>query len=211
MDGTLIDNMSYHTAAWMRLFQEMDLNPDPDEFQRKHSGKPTFDVLGEIFSGNMDEEEILAFAERKELIYQEICRPHLKPLAGLDSFLKESKALGVALAVASSARQGNIDFILEGLGIKKMFDVIVGSYDVTRGKPDPEMFLLAARRMNLPPERCLVFEDAPAGIQAAENAGMRTIVLTTQLTEKEASQNRHVVIAVPDFTTLQPELLIKQL
>jgi beta-phosphoglucomutase-like phosphatase (HAD superfamily) len=113
MDGTMIDNMRFHTDTWRQLLAERDLDIDMDEFQRHTSGKPTFDILRDMFGHELTEEEIKTFAERKELLYRDFYRPHLKAVAGLHVFLSAAREFRMALAVASSARRRNIGFVLE--------------------------------------------------------------------------------------------------
>ena len=106
---------------------------------------------------------------------------HLRPLIGLPEFLQQARAAGMRLGVATAADLVNAAFVLEGIGLRQVFDVIVTADDITRGKPDPEIFLLAAQRLGVPPGRCLVFEDAPMGIEAARRAGMLAVALTTSI------------------------------
>jgi beta-phosphoglucomutase family hydrolase len=209
MDGTMIDNMRFHTAAWVKLLAESDLEVDVEEFIRHGSGKPTHELLSEMFGDRMTEEERIQFAQKKEVLYRDIYRPHLKPIEGLTQFLTLAKARGIPLAIASSARQPNIEFILRGLELEGMFEVVIGASAVKRGKPDPEMFLLAANRLRLPPERCIVFEDAIAGIQAAGGAGMKTVVIATQLSEAEACQFPNVIAVLENYSRFLAEDCIK--
>lgn len=208
MDGTMIDNMRFHTEAWTRLLTGSDLEVDVEEFLRRSSGKPTHELLEEMFGDRMPEDERRKFAERKEILYRDIYRPHLKAIPGLAKFLEESQQLGIPLAIASSARQRNIEFVLRGLEMEKVFQAVISAADVRKGKPDPEMFLAAAERLQREPKDCLVFEDALAGIEAARLAGMRTVVITTQLSNAEALSFPHVLCALGDYSAIHPSALI---
>jgi beta-phosphoglucomutase family hydrolase len=205
MDGTMIDNMRFHTEAWVKLLAESSLEVDTEEFIRHSSGKPTHELLQEMFGDRMSEEERRQFAQRKEILYRDIYRPHLKPIEGLIPFLAKASEQGILLALASSARRANIEFVLRGLDLEGMFQIIVDSSEVKQGKPDPEMFLLAARRLDLPPDQCIVFEDAIAGIRAAASAGMKTVVMATQLSESEARQFPNVIAFLNQYTDFSPE------
>ncbi len=205
MDGTMIDNMRFHTEAWVKLLAESDLELDVEDFIRHSSGKPTHELLREMFGDRMSEEERRQFAKRKEVLYRDIYRPHLTPIGGLISFLTQAKEQGIPLALASSARKANIDFILRGLGLEGAFQVVVDSSEVKKGKPDPEMFLLAALRLHLPPNRCVVFEDSIAGIQAARGAGMNTVVIATQLSESDARQFPNVIAFLDHYSDFSPD------
>jgi beta-phosphoglucomutase len=211
MDGTMIDNMRFHTEAWTRLLAESTLEVDVEEFLRRSSGKPTHELLEEMFGEQMPETERRKFAERKEILYRDIYRPHLKAIPGLARFLEESQQQGIPLALASSARQRNIEFVLRGLGMEGIFQTVISAADVKRGKPDPEMFLTAAAQLQREPKDCIVFEDALAGIEAARLAGMRTVVITTLLSEAEALSFPHVLRALQDYTALHPSALIHTL
>ncbi len=205
MDGTMIDNMRFHTEAWVKLLAESCLEVDVEEFIRHSSGKPTYELLQEMYGERMSEEERKQFAKKKEVLYREIYRPHLKPIDGLIPFLAKAKEQGILLALASSARRANIEFILRGLGLEGVFQVIIDSSEVKKGKPDPEMFLLTAHRLDLPPDQCIVFEDAIAGIQAASSAGMKTVVIATQLSESEARQFPNVIAFLGHYCGFSPE------
>ena len=208
MDGTMIDNMRFHTEAWTRLLTALDLEVDAEEFLRRSSGKPTHELLEEMFGDRMPEAERRKLAEHKEILYRDIYRPHLKALPGLMRFLAESKKMEIPLAIASSARQRNIEFVLRGLEMEGVFDTVISAADVKKGKPDPEMFLAAAVRLQREPKDCIIFEDALAGIEAARLAGMRTVVITTQLSETEARNFPHVIRALGDYSALHPSELL---
>jgi beta-phosphoglucomutase len=99
--------------------------------------------------------------------------------------------------------------LIKGLGVQDLFDVVIGAFDVQQGKPNPEIFFTAASKLGLLPSQCIVFEDALTGIEAASRAGMRTVVITTQLTAEEASRQPNVIATAPDFTTLQPNKILQ--
>jgi beta-phosphoglucomutase family hydrolase len=202
MDGTLVDNMQYHTRTWIKLLGEQGTPMHPDEFLRRTAGWTNAEILRALINPDMSAEDIAALAERKESAYREMFRPHLKPVPGALAFLEALKTSGVPMAVATAAPTPNIDFTLDGAGLRAYFDVVVGAADITRGKPDPEIFLKAAERLGVPPDACLVFEDATSGIEAARRAGMRTVVITTTLDTDSVRDLPHVIATAPDFTTL---------
>ena len=110
-------------------------------------------------------------------------------MPGLVEFLQQARAAGMRLGVATAANWENVEFVLQGIGLRDAFDTIVTADDITRGKPDPEIFLIAAQRLGVPPERCLVFEDALMGIEAARRAGMDLVALTTSITATKGCQS----------------------
>jgi beta-phosphoglucomutase len=207
MDGTMVDNMEFHTQSWLELFTTLGVQLDAEEFQRQTSGKTTGETLRQIIGPHLSDDEIVALSERKESLYRNLYGPHLKPVAGLISFLDAARRLDIPMAVATSAGRGNIQFVLDGLGVTSYFKVIAGGEDVQHSKPHPEMFLIAAQRLGTRPEHCLVFEDSLAGIEAARRAGMKAIVVTTTLGTQDIKDRDTVKQVIQDFTSLDPALL----
>jgi HAD superfamily hydrolase (TIGR01509 family) len=133
----------------------------------------------------------------------------LRAIAGLPGFLEQARRLGVPLALATSAGKVNIEYTLTGTGLKAYFDVLVGGEEVQHGKPDPEIFLMAAQRLGIPPQRCLVFEDALLGVEAACRAGMKAIAITTTIPAKDFVGVCPVLEIAGDFLDLRPEQVIR--
>ncbi len=200
MDGTLVDNMPFHTRAWVKLLAGYGLEISPDEFMRDTSGKINGEILRQYVHPQMSDAEILEAGERKEDHYRELYAPHLAPVAGLKEFLEKAKAEGKKLALGTAANEKNIEFILGRLGLETVFDAVVGNHLVPVGKPFPDIFLKCAELLGVPPQSCLVFEDAPAGIEAARRAGMKAAVVTTSLAAPEVQGIPHVIAVEPDFT-----------
>jgi beta-phosphoglucomutase len=165
-------------------------------------------ILRIMLGQDLSEAEIAAHAKRKEAVYRSLYAPHLKPVAGAIDFLAQARQHHVPIALATSADQPNIDFILDGLGIASAFDAVVGAEDVERGKPHPEMFLTAAAQLGVEPGGCLVFEDSRAGLEAARRAGMVTIALATTHSVDELRELPGVVSVVEGFTALDVEQLL---
>lgn len=115
----------------------------------------------------------------KEKTYQAAFKPKLKLIAGLDSFLKQAHEAGIKMAICSAAIMFNIDFALDGTNTRQYFDAIVSADDVSISKPDPETFLKGAEHLGVLPKKCIVFEDSPKGVESADNAGMKAVVITT--------------------------------
>jgi beta-phosphoglucomutase len=207
MDGTLVDNMKFHTQAWCNFFSELGIEMTEDEVHRCTSGTLQ-EIIRRICGNHLSDDEVAALGERKELFYRQMYRPHLKLIDGLKPFLDEARKLGILMAVATSAGQRNIDFVLNGLGIKPYFSALVGGDDVEFGKPHPETFLKASQRLDRPPEQCIVFEDTIAGIEAAQNAGMRAIAITTMLPAQSFVGLPVVQQLIEDYTSLNPASLV---
>lgn len=209
MDGTIVDNMAYHTRSWVAFFERRGRQIDPDEFFRKTAGRQGREIMRLYMGEHLTDEEVKLLNEEKEAVYRELYAPHRATITGFDDLIVKAKACEVALAVATSAPNANIDFTLDGLNLRRHFDVVVGAVDVTRGKPEPDAFLLAAERCGAQPENCIVFEDAPIGVEAARRAGMRCVVLTTTLPAEAFAEYENVIHIVSDFSQLTIDELFK--
>jgi HAD superfamily hydrolase (TIGR01509 family) len=133
----------------------------------------------------MNDEEILKYSLEKEALYRKNYKEFIKPVNGLIEFMQILKRKNIAMAIATSGIQPNIDFMFENIPIKKYFKTVVNSSHIIKGKPDPEIYLKAASLLNVSPKNCLVFEDAVVGIKSAKSAGMRVVAITTTQPKKE--------------------------
>ena len=138
----------------------------------------------------------------KELRYQAAFKPHLKLIDGLAEFLENAHLQGIKMAIGSAAIPFNIDFVLDNLNIRKYFPVVVSANDVMLSKPHPETFTKGAELLNVEYAKCLVFEDAPKGIEAAQNAGMQSIAITTLHQSEDFSQYTNILKFIKDYTQL---------
>lgn len=208
MDGTLVNNMAYHEKAWMAFLKKKGVNMTKEEFEEKHYG--TIDeVVPRILGNHLSGEEIKQLGEEKEALYRELYQPHIQEIKGLSPFLKTLRQRAVPMALATMGDRKNIAFTLENLQLQSFFEVIVSGEEVEKGKPDPEIFLKAATRLEVSPERCLVFEDSKSGIQAARNANMQVVALATTLPRTDLPENDLFRI-IDDFFGLDMELLRKK-
>ena len=198
MDGVIVDNMEYHKKAWDIFLKKYAPDVELEEFS-KHFGKVNKDLLKIVFKREVSPGEEARFGEEKEAIYREIYSDHIVPTAGLVDFLITLRKNKVKTAVATAAPRINMDFVFEKTGLRKYFDVLIAASEVMRGKPDPEIYLKAAEKLNCPPKHCLVFEDSMPGIQAAQNAGMRVIALATS---HPAERLQSAEWVVKDFTKI---------
>jgi HAD superfamily hydrolase (TIGR01509 family) len=201
MDGTIVDNMRFHEAAWGRLLTEHGLPFDADSFFRKTAGMASPEILAPLFP-EADAARIDALGHDKEIYYRDDYAPHVVPLAGLLSLMARADEAGVPMALATAAPPGNVDLVLDRLQLRERFATIVSPSQGFPGKPNPDLFLEAARRMNVPASDCIVFEDAPNGIEAARRAGMRAAALLTMLDAQAFAGYDNLIASAPDFTTL---------
>jgi beta-phosphoglucomutase family hydrolase len=209
MDGTLADTMPFHLQAWMELLGQFGIRMAPQEFLRKTSGKMNHQILREVLGLALCDADLARFETRKESRFRALCGAHLRPIAGLADFLAESRRLNASLAVATAAGKENREFVLEGLGIASDFCIVIGAEDVRKGKPHPEIFLKAADALHVDPSRCVVFEDAVAGVEAAGRAGMKAVALTTSLDAREFKGHSAVIQIAKDYTLLRPQTLVE--
>jgi beta-phosphoglucomutase family hydrolase len=209
MDGTIVDNMRIHNQTWQIVMADEGVQIDIDDFNRQTTGKKTPEILRLYLGEKATEVEIQRISEKKENIYRQVFRPYLRAIAGLPGFLEEARKLHIPVGLATSAGKTNIEYTLSGTGLKPYFDVLVGGEEVLQGKPDPEIFLMAAQRLGVPPQRCLVFEDALLGIEAACRAGMQAVAITTTLPAKEFVGLCPVVEIASDFLDLHPDQFIR--
>lgn len=159
------------------------------------------EVLDRVFGkGHFAPEEAGRLSVEKEKIYQAEYLPHLKLINGLHSFLDKAFERNIPMAIGSAAIPFNIDFVLDNLHLRPYFSSIVSADDVQISKPHPETYLKVAQQLQLAPARCLVFEDAPKGVEAAQNAGMQTIAITTLHTREEFAQYNNVIMFIEDYT-----------
>ena len=208
MDGTIVDNMAFHTKSWVTFFERRGTAIDAEEFFRATAGRQGKEIIRSHLGEQLGDHEVRVLNEEKESVYRELYEPHRKTVAGFDDLIGRAKLRGVVLAVATAAPNANITFTLDGLDLRKHFDAVVGAADVARGKPHPDVFLLAAERCGVAPEHCIVFEDAPLGVEAARRAGMRCVVLTTTLPAEAFAQFDNVIHIASDFSALTIDELI---
>jgi beta-phosphoglucomutase len=207
MDGTIVDNMAFHTDSWLAFFERRGQGLDADAFFRATAGRQGGEIIRSYLGEQLSADEVAALIHEKESVYRELYAPHLKAVDGFDELVAQAKSNGVKLSVGTAAPPANVAFTLDGLGLRGHFDAIVGASDVARGKPHPDVFLKAAELCGVAPEHCIVFEDAPLGVEAARRAGMRCIVLTTTLPASSFDGFDNVIAIVRDFTELKSGLL----
>ena len=173
IDGVLVDSAAAHLHSWQLLARECGGSVVTREEFDKTFGQQNRDIIPTLF-GEVSNSRMQALAERKEEIYRELIRERAPIVEGAAELVRALRQAGVHLAVGSSGPRKNIALVLSAMGVADCISVVVSGEDVTRGKPDPQVFALAAELLGVPEARCVVIEDAPVGVQAARAAGART-------------------------------------
>ena len=178
-DGVIIDSSWHHEESWERLAREIG-KPLPEGHFLKGFGRKNEYIIPEILDWSHDATEITRISMRKEALYREVVAERgIDPLPGVRTWLDRLRDAGVPCAIGSSTHRANIDLSLGLIGLRDVFGHIVSAEDVTRGKPDPQVFLTAATRIARTPDRCVVFEDAFVGLAAARAGGMKCVAVAT--------------------------------
>lgn len=198
LNGTMIDDMEYHIVAWHGILNKLGAGISLAQMKEECYGKNT-ELLERMFPKRFTDEEKDAMSYEKEKHYQQAFAPKLKLIDGLHDFLDKAHASGIKMAIGSAAIMFNIDFVLDGLDIRKYFDVIVSADDVTDSKPDPETYLQCAAKLGIDAKDCLVFEDVPKGVEAAMNANMNAVVITTMHHKEEFENCSNVISFIGNY------------
>lgn len=205
MDGVLVDNQEYHFQSWLKFGEKYTISVDKENFLT-FFGSSSKETIEGLFKKSVPDDQIKKYALEKEQIYRDLYRPHLKLLNGLKDFLLILKKKGIATAIATSAPLVNAEYVVKEASLENLFDEIVHDADFKRGKPEPEVYLIAAKKLNYAPSRCIVFEDSLQGIEAARRAGMKVIGVATTNTSEKIS---HTDKVIKDFTEITLEDLYK--
>ena len=198
LNGTMIDDMQYHIHAWHRIFNNLGANISLERMKEECYGK-NHEVIERILPGRFSYAEKDKMSLEKEKEYQKAFRPYLKLLPGLDDFLRNSHEAGIPMAIGSAAIMFNVDFVLDGLNIRHYFQALVSADDVKKSKPHPETYLKCADALHIDPANCIVFEDAPKGVESALNGGMKCVVLTILHEEHEFPASGDIIGYIKDF------------
>jgi len=199
-DGVLIDSYHAHFEAWKAMGRELGMGLTEERFAGTF-GRRNEDLMHDLWDDAVAEADIPAWSDWKEERYREIIREDFPAMDGAVALIDALRAAGFGLAVGSSGPPENVTACIRGLGREDAFGATVDGTQVSRGKPEPEVFLTAAEKLGVPPARCAVVEDAVAGVEAARRAGMTAIGLTgTTTREALASRARLVVDSLRDLS-----------
>ena len=200
MNGTMINDMQFHEDAWYEILVNQQHAPLTRAQVKSHMYGKNEELFERVFgAGKFSKEEMNDIALQKEQQYQKDFLQHLKLIKGLDELLVKAKANNIQMAIGTAAIPFNIDYVLDNLQIRQYFKALISANDVAVSKPHPDVFLKAAEQLGIAPQDCLVFEDAPKGIEAARRAGMQAVGITSYHTAAEL-QNDNVLCIVSDYT-----------
>jgi beta-phosphoglucomutase len=203
MDGVLVDSYRAHFESWKGLYGGLGVDYSEAAFAADF-GRTSRDILRRTLGGELSDAQIREFDDRKEALYRDILRRNFPAMSGAVELIDALAADRFLLAVGSSGPTENIELCLERFGRRQKFAAVVTGADVTRGKPDPQVFLMAAQRLGVRPAWCCVVEDAAHGVEAARRAGMKAVAITGTTTRERLA---HANLIVDNLQELKPALI----
>ena len=202
MDGTMVDSMPHHAETWLVFARKHNVNLSIEEMMSRTTGRTGLECVRLLLNQpDLDETEAWSMVHEKEALYREVFGPIFKEVAGFKAFAAQARARGLKIGVGTAGDIHNVEFVLKHLQLHPAPDAIARGDEGLSGKPTPAIFLEAAKRINMPVEHCIVFEDAPFGIEAARRAGMRAVAICTGHTAAELA-GPHVIASVANYHEL---------
>lgn len=201
MDGTMIDSMGHHKQSWVVFAAHHGLDIEVGELMRRTTGRTVVECMNELFQTELAPERNRELAEQKEALYREAFGPVFREVTGFTEFAGRVRTRGLKVGVGTAGDRHNIAFAFDHLQLPQAPHAVVGGDEGLPGKPEPAIFLEAAKRMGISPEACIVFEDAPFGIEAARRAGMRAVALCTSHRAEELA-GPHVIASANHYLDL---------
>lgn len=205
MDGVIVDNTAYQARAFQALFREHGLTTNAKRLLGRLNGMPATNILKTVFRNPVPEKDLKIYTEQREFLYRTLYWNKRREVAGLRRFLQAARDAGFKIGLGTGSGSDTVGYIIDHLALRPFFDVVTGEADVKRGKPHKDTYTAVSQQLGIPPERCIVFEDAVLGEQAAYKAGMRCICLSTFL-PAERFQNPMKIIQ--DFADLTPQQVL---
>lgn len=207
VDGVLVDSYVPHEESWLSAAREAGVEMTREQFA-KTFGRTSREIIREFWGDGLSDEEMRAIDDHKEALYRDAVRHDFPAMDGAVELIDALRGAGFRLAVGSSGPPENVELAISCLGRSDAFDAIVTGYDVTHGKPHPEVFQIAGERLGVRKERCAVVEDAVAGVTAANAAGMASIALTGTTTREALASARLVVDSLRELSPERVESLL---
>ncbi|HEY8905350.1 MAG TPA: HAD family phosphatase [Rhodoferax sp.] len=210
MDGTMIDSMPSHTLSWIEFTRRQGIQIDVADLMRRTTGRTGAECMRELFGRDMSDAEASGYIAVKEQVYRDLFGPVFAEVPGFKQFAALTLQRGLKLGVGTAGDRHNIAFALAHLQLPFAPHALVGGDEGLPGKPQPAIFLEVARRMDIRPGDCIVFEDAPLGIEAARRAGMRAVAICTGHSAEELA-GPHVIAAAGNFLELIEQKFLETL
>jgi beta-phosphoglucomutase-like phosphatase (HAD superfamily) len=210
MDGTMIDSMPFHAKSWDVFAQRHGIKMDLPELMRRTTGRTGTECMGELFGRVMSYDEALPLVKEKEQIYRDLFAPVFAEVRGFKAFEAAARALGLKITVGTAGDIHNVEFALSHLKLPQAPQAVIRGDMGLPGKPEPAIFLEAARAVNTPASSAIVFEDAPLGIEAARRAGMRAVAICSSHSAAELAGD-HVIASVKNYEELMAQGFLQSL
>ena len=201
MDGTMVDSMPTHAQSWLVLAERHGIAVDLPDLMRRTTGRTGLECMRVLFGRDMDDAEAQGYVFEKESLYREMFAPKFAEIDGFSAFAQAARARGLQIGVGTAGDRHNVAFVYANLKLRPLPSVAVGGDEGLPGKPEPAIFLEVARRLGVAPAHCIVFEDAPLGIEAARRAGMRAVGIGSGHSAEELA-GPHVLAYAQHFTEL---------
>lgn len=210
MDGTMVDSMPAHARSWDVFRQRHGLSLSVEEILRRTTGRTGVECIRILLGDDIPDDEAVRLIDEKEALYRELFGREFREVAGFVRFAAQAQDRGLKLAVATAADRRNLAFVLERLHLQRPPDAEVRGDQGLPGKPEPDIFLAAAKGLAVPAAECIVFEDAPFGIEAARRAGMRAVAICSTHEPHELA-GAHVIASVRDYQELMKNNFLESL
>ena len=197
LDGTLVDSLPYHHESWRIFFKKNNIEKnDFNEIYKNYKGGGTLELMTSVFGDIYTKDELEKMSDDKEVIFRDIYRSKIFPINGLRKFLDNLKKNNILLSIGSNAIRKNVLMTIKELGITNYFSSIICGDEVSKGKPDPEMYIKTLSNLNVNKNECIIFEDSIEGVTAAKNANIKAIGITS-------SQSSETLKSVGAFKTIE--------
>ncbi|MFT7030373.1 MAG: HAD superfamily hydrolase (TIGR01509 family) [Marinoscillum sp.] len=204
MDGVIVANHEYHYLAWQQIAAKYGADIDEEFYRLNMNGRTLTELVEVVFEGRVAGDKVHEIGSEKEKAYRDLYAPHLAPTNGLIDFLESALAANIPMVVGTSAPVENVIFTLDGLNIRHYFKGVVDAGMVTKGKPEPEVYLKSAAMIERSASDCIVFEDAISGLKAGQSAGAKTVALATSHKREELFGD----MIIDDFTQIDLDQIL---
>ena len=202
LDGTLVDSLPYHHESWRMFFKKNNIKEnDFNEILKQYKGGGTLELMTDVFGDIYTRDELKKMSDDKEVIFRDIYKSKIYPIEGLKKFLDNLKESNISLAIGSNAIRKNVIMTIEELGITNYFSSIICGDEVSKGKPDPEMYIKTISNLKVNKDECVIFEDSIEGVTAAKNADIKVIGVTSSQSS-EILKSVGAFKAIDDYTKI---------